>query len=126
MRPVSRFTLTIPTVTNWGTDAPEYPDRARLALHHAGFAGWTEHEGSGVWTNDDEHQYAEPVVVFVIDAAPEHWETLTDVAAALADLCAQECVYLTEQPLARRAYVPAPASAEPSSARGPDGDRITC
>ncbi len=96
---VLRYTLTLPTHDNDGLGLSHAHAclRAELLGH---FGGFTVHEARGHWSGADGN-YAEPVLVYTVDApdTSESYAKLRALAAALKVSCGQEAIYLTRQPV---------------------------
>lgn len=101
-----RYTLHVPLVLNDGEPVrPEYIEGVGRALADM-FEGFTRVDGVGGW--DGDRLYIEPVALFHVDTdngEAEH--LLRDYAGFLASALAQECIYLTVQPITTRLIAPA-------------------
>jgi hypothetical protein len=101
-----RYTLHVPLVMNDGRAVP--PDsldgvaRALVGM----FGGFTRVDGFGGWDGANA-LYLEPVALFHVDSDhPEAENLLAGYAGTLAAALAQECVYLTVQPITTRLIQP--------------------
>lgn len=98
MPSIARYTLTVPTHNNEGTELAYVPEGVAADLMRL-FGGYTEHAAMGGWQG--ERYYRESVRVFTVDTefSPESWDALRGLARRVKKWAEQESVYITVSPI---------------------------
>lgn len=98
----TRYTLTVPIRNNAGESIVPTAWDALETFLASTFGGYTEHDARGAWVSDDGTLMRDVSHVYTVDTdiAAESAETIFDgLAAWVADVWAQESVYVTSSPL---------------------------
>lgn len=95
----TRYTLTVPVRNNAGDSIdPAHWDRLETFLA-ATFGGYSEHDARGAWIGDDGTLYHDVSHVYTVDTDITDASVILDgLAAWVADVWSQDCVYLTASP----------------------------